>query len=92
MRIPSNPEHVCFEHALEFWTGVVGARDRSAVCAKHEPMCSCQSCHDLSASYRRAISVAAAEEELNAFNRRSMAITAAGPSPDDERSAMGLAS
>jgi hypothetical protein len=27
---------------------------------------------------------------LNAFNRRSMAITAAGPSPDDERFA-GLA-
>jgi hypothetical protein len=48
--IISNPERVCLEHALEFWTGLlVHARDGS------DP-----SCEELSASDRRAIAIAGA--------------------------------
>lgn len=93
MKIPSNPEQVCFEHALEFWAGVLGAtRDSSDSCAKIEPLCSCRSCEELSASYLRSIAVTAADAELSASFRRTMAIAAAGPSPGDERFAMRLAS
>lgn len=77
MKIVSNPEDVCFEHALEFWTGLlVYARDRSDPCVKHERLCTCRSCEELSASHLRAI-----------------AIAAAGPSPrDHERFPIRLAS
>ena len=79
MKIVSNPEQVCFEHALEFWTGLLDyARKRSNphVQHEHEQLCTCQSCEELSASSLRAI-----------------AIAAAGPSPsDDERFPMRLAS
>jgi hypothetical protein len=75
MKIPTNPEQVCFEHALEFWAGVVGyAKDHSEPCVKHEALCTCWSCDELSASYLRAIDIAAAEEELSASTRRTMAI------------------
>ena len=61
LKIVSNPEHVCLEHALEFWTGLlVYARDRSEPCVKHERVCTCGSCQELSASYRRAVAIAAA--------------------------------
>jgi hypothetical protein len=41
MRIVSNPEHVCFDHALEFWTGLlVYAREHSDPRVKHERLCS----------------------------------------------------
>jgi hypothetical protein len=67
MKIVSNPEQVCFDHAMEFWTGLlVYARDRSAPCVKLESVCACPSCEELGASYLRAI-----------------AIKAAGPSPPD---------
>jgi hypothetical protein len=37
MRIVSNPEYVCFEHALEFWTGLLAyAIDQSDSRVKHE--------------------------------------------------------
>ena len=58
MRIASNPEHVCFEHALEFWTGLlIYARERAGACVKHE-----QSGHwseQRSASDLRAVAIAA---------------------------------
>jgi hypothetical protein len=61
MKIVSSPEQVCLEHALEFWTGLlVYARDRSEPCVKHEGVCTCWSCKELSASYRRAAAIAAA--------------------------------
>jgi hypothetical protein len=61
MKIVSNPEQVCFEHALEFWTGLlVYARDRSDPCVKHERVCTCRSCEELSLSYLRAIAIAIA--------------------------------
>ena len=77
MKIVSNPEQVCVEHALEFWSGLlVYARDRSAPCVKPERLCTCGSCEESSASYLRAI-----------------AIAAAGPSPrDHERFPIRLAS
>lgn len=61
MKIVSNPEQVCFEHALEFWTGLlVYARDRSEPCVKHERVCPCRSCKERGSSYRRALAIAAA--------------------------------
>jgi hypothetical protein len=77
MKIVSNPEQVCLEHALEFWTGLlVYARDRSEPCVKHEGVCTCWSCKEISASYRRAVAIAAAGP----------------PPPDDERLPIRLAS
>ena len=77
MKIVSTPQQVCFEHALEFWTGLlVYARERSEPCVKHERVCTCRSCQERSSSYRRAL-----------------AIAAAGPPPrDQERSRIRLAS
>ncbi len=77
MKIVSNPQEVCFEHALEFWTGLLAyAKDRSDPCVKHERLCTCRSC-----------------EELTAFNLRTFAIAAAGSSPGDhERFSIRLAS
>ena len=77
MRIVSNPEQVCFEHAMEFWTGLMlYVRDAVDTCVKEERRCTCRACEELSASYLRVI-----------------AIAAAGPSPrDHERSAIRLAS
>jgi hypothetical protein len=67
MTIISSPNQVCFEHALEFWTGLLAyTRDRSAPCVKHEMPCTCPVCEDVS--------------EL--VLRRS-AIASAGPSPGD---------
>jgi hypothetical protein len=60
MKILSTPEHVCFQHALEFWTGLlVYAGDRSP-CVKHERLCTCRSCEAMSASHLRAAAIAAA--------------------------------
>jgi hypothetical protein len=67
MKIVSNPEQVCFEHALEFWNGLlVCAKDHSDPCVPHERLCTCRSC-----------------EELSAPDLRAIAIEAAGPSPGD---------
>ena len=61
MKIVSNPEQVCFEHAMEFWTGLIRyARDTSDTCVKQERLCTCQACEELSASYLRASAIAVA--------------------------------
>jgi hypothetical protein len=58
LKIVSTLEDVCFEHALEFWTGLLAyARDP---CVKHQELCSCEECEALRASARRAIAVSAA--------------------------------
>ena len=77
MKIVSYPEEVCFEHALEFWTGLLSyAREHSEPCVKDERVCACWACLERSASYRRGL-----------------AIAAAGPPPrDQERSLIRLAS
>ena len=51
MTIVSNPERVCLEHALEFWTGLLAyARDRRRdPCMKHVGSCTCTVCEELSA-------------------------------------------
>jgi hypothetical protein len=94
MKIVSHPEYVCFDHAMEFWTGLlVFARDHLEPSEKHEALCTCQLCEELSASCRRAIAAAAADEELSASYRRAMAVAAAGPSPEErEDFAIRLAS
>ena len=82
MKILSQPEQVCFDHALEFWTGLlVYAKNSTEPCVKHEPSCICESCEELTASYLRAIATATAGEELRGSYRRAMAVAAAGPSP-----------
>jgi hypothetical protein len=59
MLIVSNPEPVCLEHGLEFWTGLLSyVRDRRQdLCVKDERLCSCRSCEELGA---RATAIAAA--------------------------------
>jgi hypothetical protein len=77
MKIMSNPELVCFDHALEFWTGLLGcAKEGSTPRVKHERSGTVQRC-----------------EELSASDLRALAIAAAGPSPrEDERFPIRLAS
>jgi hypothetical protein len=77
LKIVSNPEQVCLEHALEFWTALLDyVREHAEPCVKHDGPCACRSCEDLSASYQRA-----------------RAIAAAGPAPkDQERFQIRLAS
>jgi hypothetical protein len=59
MHIVSNPEQVCLEHALEFWTGLlVYAKDHSDPCVSQERLCTCRLCRRLSAPDRRAIAAA----------------------------------
>jgi hypothetical protein len=61
MRIVSNPEHVCFEHALEFWAGLlVCAKPHPDPCLRHQQWCTWLSCEELGASDLRAIAIAAA--------------------------------
>ena len=75
--IIANPHRVCAEHALEYWTGLVGyARGRSGRCVKLETWCSCPLC-----------------EELDSSRLRVAAISSVGPSPGDHVGfAMPLAS
>jgi hypothetical protein len=78
MTIVSIPEHVCLQHGLEFWAGLLGyARDRRKdPCMTNEGVCTCLSCQETVASYPRAV-----------------AIEPTGPSlRDDERFSIGLAS
>jgi len=59
-KIVSNPEQVCVEHALEFWTGLLMyATDRSD-CVKHERSCACRACEELRGSHLRSLAIAAA--------------------------------
>jgi hypothetical protein len=52
--IVANPEQVCFEHALEFWRGLLiyaGDRREDGCCVKQERLCSCPSCKELAAEF-----------------------------------------
>ena len=75
--IIATPQHVCFEHALEFWTGLLAyTHGRSAPCVKHKEVCSCPLCEEMDASFAR-----------------SSAIQSVGASPGDhENFAVRLAS
>jgi hypothetical protein len=65
--IIANPSRVCLEHALEFWTGLLGyARGRSEPCVKDERLCA------------RPVG-----EAIEAARVRAFAILSVGPSPGD---------
>jgi hypothetical protein len=56
------PHQVCQEHATEFWTGLLGySQGRSGRCVKHERLCSCPACEELSASQARSFAVKGVE-------------------------------
>jgi hypothetical protein len=62
MKIPSNPERVCAQHAAEFWTGLltfVGGRSGAS---------------DVSASEQRAVAIAAAGPAPGAGERLQIAL------------------
>jgi hypothetical protein len=86
MKIVSNPEDVCFEHAVEFWTGLlVYVREHSAPCVTNEP-CSCEWCEELSASFLRTAAMADEEADTERSIRRAIAIGTAGPPPEEQES------
>jgi len=59
--IVSTPSRVCQEHALEFWTGLLGfATHPFLPCVKHEGICSCPVCERSAASKLRIGAVALA--------------------------------
>jgi hypothetical protein len=61
MKILSCPDEVCFTHAIEFWTGLLAfACDRADVYMKHEQVCSCRWCREMSGASLRALAIAAA--------------------------------
>jgi hypothetical protein len=86
MKIVSNPEDVCFDHALEFWTGLLGyVREHKGSCVTHDPVCTCQWCEELAASYLRAAAMATEEENTERCSQVTTAIGAAGPPPPAEQ-------
>jgi hypothetical protein len=67
MTIIATPDRVCVEHALEFWSGLLGyARGRSAPCVRNDEVCFCPLC-----------------EEHAAQQLRVSSIKSVGPSPGD---------
>jgi hypothetical protein len=60
MKILATPDQVCFDHALEFWTGLLVYAMDSSDCVKHARLCGCRSCEELDASCLRASAIAAA--------------------------------
>jgi hypothetical protein len=60
VHIPSNPEHVCRTHAVEFWTGLMAyVKDRSDPGETQDTPCTCEACNQLSAVSARLTAVAA---------------------------------
>jgi hypothetical protein len=63
MRILSVPEQVCPVHAREFWTGLLSyASSQSGTCVKHERLCSCAACEQVSMSELKSVAVNAVGE------------------------------
>ena len=59
--IIANPQRVCLEHALEFWTGLLAyTRGRSGECVKNQEECACPLCAELSADQLRKAALASA--------------------------------
>jgi len=60
VHIPSNPEHVCRTHAVEFWTGLMAyVKDRADPGETQDIPCTCEACNQLSAVNARLTAVAA---------------------------------
>ena len=67
VHIPSNPEHVCRTHAVEFWTGLMAyVKDRADPGETQDTPCTCEACNQLSAVNARLIAVAAGAAPLPA--------------------------
>jgi hypothetical protein len=93
MRILAEPEQVCFDHALEFWTGLlVYARSPTEPCVKNEELCSCPACEAASALYLRTMAIAAAGPSPGDHERVTMVAIRPSPVADQEHFAMSLAS
>jgi hypothetical protein len=59
VHIPSNPEHVCREHAVEFWTGLLAyVKDRTDHRETPDTPCTCRTCNQLSAVSSRLAAIA----------------------------------
>ena len=57
--IIANPNRVCAEHALEFWTGLLAyTHGRSAPCVKDQEQCFCPLCEALTADQVRTAALA----------------------------------
>jgi hypothetical protein len=99
VHIPSNPEHVCRTHAVEFWTGLMAyVKDRTHPGETQDTPCTCEACNQLSAVNARLTAVAAgsaapqgAERVSGASSRRftgrRSGFTAAASSLDHQASA-----
>lgn len=58
MTIVATPDHVCVEHALEFWSGLLEyARGRSALCVRNDEVCFCPLCEEHATQQLRACSI-----------------------------------
>ena len=56
--IVANPHRVCLEHAVEFWTGLLGyTQGRSVACVKDTMQCSCAACEELAESQVRTFAL-----------------------------------
>ena len=63
VKVPSTPERVCIEHALEFWTGLLRySSGRSGPCVKNERTCGCPLCEELTESPLRTVTAAPSGE------------------------------
>jgi hypothetical protein len=58
VHIPSNPEHVCRAHAVEFWTGLLAyVKDRTDLGETRDTPCTCETCIQLSAVNARLTAI-----------------------------------
>jgi hypothetical protein len=72
VHIPSNPEHVCRTHAVEFWTGLMAyVKDRTDPCRTADTPCTCEACNQLSAVSARLTAVAAGDAAPQSADRVS---------------------
>jgi hypothetical protein len=55
MTIISTPSRVCVDHAIEFWTGVLGySHARAGVCIRNEKECTCPRCVEMAEEFAKA--------------------------------------
>jgi hypothetical protein len=76
VHIPSNPEHVCRTHAVEFWTGLMAyVKDRTHPGETLDTPCTCEACNQLSAANARLTAAVADSAALQGADRVSGAST-----------------
>jgi hypothetical protein len=77
MSIPSSPEHVCDQHALEFWTGLLAYAVDHAERVKQKRPGGIERLE----REMRSCTGRACEDESERADLRARAIAAAGPAP-----------